>query len=337
MRVNLFYPMVLILGLSLVFLFRPPTDEDLSFFGFAESNETTVNYNYPVVIDELLVRPGQSVAEGEALFKVSRRKAKETLTDQTFRIAELRAEEKLWRQRKQSEIREAGLKSTDDLARIEEDLVSLSKELSYKKSLAAGLESISATAADYQPIEDKMAALEAEKARKLKATQLRKENLRNELSLGKSPYAEQIRRLEAEMEFEEDQKVLPFVVKAPADGIVGDIDVREEEHVQSYATLLSFYEPHSSIVRGYVHEDQTARVALGDELEVYSLKKEGRTYAGKVVGLGSRIVEIPTRLRKLPDFKTYGREVIVEISPDNLFLQKEKVGIRREPLNNDVH
>jgi multidrug resistance efflux pump len=333
MRFNLFYPMVLLLGLSLVFLFRPPTDEDLNFFGFAESNETTVNYNYPVVIDELLVRPGQSVKEGEALLKVSRRKAKETLTDQTFRIAELRAEESLWRQRMKSEMRETDWKSTDDLARIEENIISLRKELVYKKSLAAGLESITATAADYQPIEDKIATLQAEKARKLEATQLRTENLRQEISLGKNPYAEQIRRLEAEMEFEEGQKVQPFIVKAPADGIVGNIDVREEEHVQSYSTLLSFYEPHSSIVRGYVHEDQTARVALGDEFEVYSLKEEGRTYIGTVVGLGSRIVEIPTRLRKLPDFKTYGREVIVEISPENLFLQKEKVGIHREPID----
>jgi multidrug resistance efflux pump len=331
MRFNPFYLVVVLLGLSLVFLFRPPTDEDLNFFGFAESNETTINYNYPVVIDQLLVRPGQAVREGESLLEVSRRKAKETLTDQTFRIAELRAEESLFRQRKQSELREEDQKSIDDLARIEEDIISLNKELTYKKSLANGLESITATAADYQPIENKIALLTAEKARKLEAADLRKSNLRQELSLGKNPYAAQIRRLEAEMEFEEGQKVLPFVVKAPAAGIVGNIEVREAEHVQSFQTLLSFYEPHSSIVRGFVHEDQTARVALGNQLQVYSLKEEGLTYEGKVVGLGSRIVEIPTRLRKLPDFKTYGREVIVEISPQNIFLQKEKVGVRRLP------
>lgn len=333
MRFNLFYLVLIGLGLSLVFLFRPPEEGDLSFFGFAESNEITVNYNYPVVIDELLVRPGQAVNKGEALMKVSRRKSKETLADQSFRIRELRAEENLWRQRKQSELQEKAGKSTDELVRIEEDISSLRKELDYRKSLAEGLESIAVTAGDYRPIEDKIALLEAKKARVLAASSLSKENLRQELSLGKNPYAEQIRRLEAEMAFEDDQKVQPFVVKAPENGIVGNIEVRAEEHVQSYSTLLSFYEPHSSLVRGYVHEDLTAKVALGDELEVYSLKTGGQTYLGKVIGLGSRIVETPTRLRKLPDFKTYGREVIVEISPDNLFLQKEKVGIRRVPVD----
>jgi multidrug resistance efflux pump len=329
MRFNLFYLVLVVLGLSLVFLFRPPTEDDLSFFGFAESNEITVNYNYPVVIDELLVRPGQAVKKGDALMKVSRRKSKETMADQTFRIRELRAEENLWRQRKESELQEKAGKSMDELARIEEDIVSLRRELDYRKSLAEGLESIVATPGDYRPIEDQISILEAKKARVLESSAQSKENLRQELSLGKNPYAEQIRRLEAEMAFEDDQKVLPFVVKAPENGIVGNIEVREEEHVQSFSTLLSFYEPHSSLVRGYVHEDLTAKVALGDELEVYSLKTGGQTYAGKVIGLGSRIVETPTRLRKLPDFKTYGREVIVEISPENLFLQKEKVGIRR--------
>ncbi|SEQ05566.1 HlyD family secretion protein [Neolewinella agarilytica] len=329
MRFNLFYLVLVVLGLSLVFLFRPPEENDLSFFGFAESNEITVNYNYPVVIDELLVRPGQAVKKGEALMRVSRRKSKETMADQTFRIRELRAEEKLWRQRKESELEEKTGKSMDELARVEEEITSLRKELDYRKSLAEGLGSIAATAGDYRPIEDKISVLEARKTRVLNASTLNKENLREELSLGQNPYAEQIRRLEAEIAFEDDQKVQPFIVKAPENGIVGNIEVREEEHVQSYSTLLSFYEPHSSLVRGYVHEDLTAKVALGDDLEVYSLKTGGQIYSGKVIGLGSRIVETPTRLRKLPDFKTYGREVIVEISPENLFLQKEKVGIRR--------
>jgi hypothetical protein len=30
-------------------------------------------------------------------------------------------------------------------------------------------------------------------------------------------------------------------------------------------------------------------------------------------------------LRKIPDLKTYGREILVSISKDNNFLQKEKV------------
>ncbi len=329
MRFNFFYLVVLLLGLSMFFFFRPPAEDELSFYGFAESSETTVNYNYPVVIDRIHVQPGQSVKAGEPLMEVSRRKAKETLADQQFRIAELRAEEKIWRQRREGELTQLRQSAEDKLAELNEKLSALQKELSFKRSLAEGLQTIEMEDAIYKPLEDEIANLKAERTRRAGAKELRETNLIKETRLGNSPFREQIRRLEAEMTFEEDQKVQPFTVTAPTDGLIGNISVKEEEHVQSYETLLTFYEPHSSLVRGYVHEDQTARVMLGDEMEVYSLRPAGPHYRGKVVGLGSRIVETPTRLRKLADFKTYGREVTIEISPENVFLQKEKVGVRR--------
>ena len=49
------------------------------------------------------------------------------------------------------------------------------------------------------------------------------------------------------------------------------------------------------------------------------------------MGMGSRIIEIPDRLRKNPTFKTYGREIQVEIPSDNQFLQKEKVILKLPP------
>jgi multidrug resistance efflux pump len=328
MRFNFFYLVVLLLGLSMFFLFRPPATEALSFYGFAESAETAINYNYPVVVDRVLVRPGQAVAAGEPLLEVSRRQSKETLADQQYRIAELRAEERLWRQRKESELAQLRQNAADDLAVTDEKLAALRRELAYKRSLAEGLATIAAGPAAYQPLENEIDDLQAERNRRAAGGELKEANLGGEIRLGNSPYREQIRRLEAESAFEEDQKVQPFTVTAPAAGLVGNVNVREAEHLESYATLLTFYEPHSNIVRGYVHEDQTANVGIGDGLEVYSLKREGTVYPGKVIGLGSRIVETPSRLRQLPDFKTYGREVVIEISADNVFLQKEKVGIR---------
>lgn len=328
MRINLFYPVVLLLGVAMIFLFRPPSEAEISFFGFAESNETAVNYNYPVVIDRILVQPGQAIKAGAPMLEVSRRKAKETMVDQQFRIAELRAGENTWRRQRQRELTEYRQKAAAELAESDERIAELRRELAYKKSLATGLTTITITPADYLPLQTNLNDLLADRERQLTATELRISNLEAEIREGDKPVAEQIRRLEAELDFEEDQKVQPFTVTAPADGLVGNIPVKEEEHVPSYETLLTFYEPHSSLVSGYVHENQTARVAIGDSLRVYSLRSGGLSYIGRVIGLGSRIVEIPPRLRKLPDFKTYGREVSIEITPANSFLQKEKVGVR---------
>lgn len=328
MRLNLFYPAILLVGVGLFFMLRQPAKYELNFYGFAESDETTVNYNYPVVIDEILVQPGAAVKAGAPLLRVSRRKAKETLADQQFRIDELRAEQKLWTQRKRDELTEDGEKTDARLNDLNASLQSLRDELKYKRSLSEGLASITVNEAEYQPLRDRITKLEAEVAEEQAQLSGRKSRRNREIGLGASPYLEQIRRLEAELEFDAEQQVIPFTVSAPAEGLIGNIQVREQEHVQSYSPLLTFYAPHSSLVRGYVHEDQTMEVRLGDTMTVYSLKVPDLRYKGVVTGLGSRIVETPTRLRKLPDFKTYGREVILSIPVENGFLQKEKVGLR---------
>lgn len=262
---------------------------------------------------------------------LSRRKAKESLEEERFRIAELKAEEALWLQKKESDRAELQLEKQTKLEEVDTNIRKFEKELSFKKSLAEALQAISPKQSRYQPLEEKLAGLRAERDRISKMYELRLQALNKELRLGNSPYQEQVNRLRAAQEFEASQKVQYITVTAPVDGLIGNISCKEEEHIPSYRTLLTFYEPHSGIIKGYVHEDLTLQVHLGDRFEAASLKDEDMVYQGEVIGLGSRIVEIPTRLRKIPEVKNYGREVLVEIDKNNRFLQKEKVSLRFIP------
>ncbi len=101
--------------------------------------------------------------------------------------------------------------------------------------------------------------------------------------------------------------------------------LKEEIFSASFNTLITFYEENPTLVKAYVHENMILQVNEGDTLEVFSSLHPDHRCLGVVTGLGSRIVEIPERLRKLPEVKTYGREVLVSIPRDNHFLQKEKV------------
>lgn len=326
-KFNLFYFVIVVTGIFLFAVLRPDNPQELSFFGVAESRATEINYNYPVVVDEILVKPGQAVKAGQVLLRLSRRKSKETLEDQRFRIAELKAEEALWEEKQRNKIEELELEHQSKLAEIDRKIESVQKELAYKKSLIAGLGSIEPVQASYKPLEEELERYMQQKDELNRLHTFKIESLREELQLGKNPYREQINRLIAESEFEESQKVQPIIVTAPTDGLVGDISCKEAEHISSYKTLLTFYEPHSGIIKGYVHEDLIMEVEIGQKFCVSSLKDESVKYQGTVIGLGSRIVEIPARLRKIEALKAYGREVLIEISKDNTFLQKEKVSI----------
>lgn len=330
MQINFFYITVLALGIGLFTFLQPQSQStDISFYGFAESNETEINYNYPVVVEQILVTPGQAVKAGDTLLHLSRRKAKETMEDQGFQIAELEAEEAIWLQKKDHQLAELQLDKQNRLKEINAQVRRVEKELSFKKSLAEGLKSIQPSETAYQPLEEELKEFQTEKAALLQSFDLQLEGVGEERNLGNSPYRERIKRLRAEQVFDASQKVQNIVVTAPSDGLIGTISCKEAEHITSYSTLLSFYEPHSGIIKGYVHEDLTLQVQIGDAFRIGSLKDTSIHYEGKVIGLGSRIVEIPTRLRKLPDFKTYGREVLVEIPKVNDFLQKEKVSVGR--------
>jgi len=120
-------------------------------------------------------------------------------------------------------------------------------------------------------------------------------------------------------------------IVAPANGVIGNISTKKDELAKAFRTLMTFYQEKPTRVKGYVHENLLILVHIGDSLQIASTLKPDNVVTGVVVGLGSRIVEIPERLRKMPTIKTYGREVIVAIPSDNSFLQKEKVS-----LNTDI-
>ena len=62
------------------------------FYGFAENKETEVNFNYPVIVKQILVTEGQKLSEGDIMFHLQRVQPKDQHTDEDFKISELQSE-----------------------------------------------------------------------------------------------------------------------------------------------------------------------------------------------------------------------------------------------------
>lgn len=322
---NIYYILAIIVGVGLWKLNASFSQEVVLFYGFAENKETEINFNYPVAVGDIYVSPGQSVKKGDKLLDMYRIKSKETLADEPYKIAELRAKERVWQSDKEGDIKLFEAKNKLQIADIEVNIKELQAELKFQKSLYEDLETVDQKTANYSPISDKITALQQEKQLLQVTYQQQLANVQNELKIGRSPYREEIRRLEAQQAFSEENKSVEIPLLAPADGIVGNIYCKEAEHIPSFKTLVSFYEPNPSLVEGYLHEDLILHVNIQDSFLIRSTKDATTQCYGVVTGLGSRIVEIPARLQKIADMKTYGREILVSIPKDNSFLQKEKV------------
>ncbi|MEM6802630.1 MAG: hypothetical protein AAF696_14570 [Bacteroidota bacterium] len=328
---NLYYVVAILTGISILLINQYMSKEAVFFYGFAENKETEINFNYPVVVDEILVSPGQEVVAGTPLLKLKRVRPKERLEDQGFRIDELSAKARQWKKEKEGELALLEKKKESKIFEIDSELQKIREEKRFKESLYKDLQSLDSAQRNYTPLTDRIKVLEEQKTLALEALEQEITNLKSELTLGMNPYRVEISRLAAERSFEQANKIIEVELKAPAKGVIGNIYCKRAEHIPSFKTLMIFYEPNPTQVKAYVHEDQILEVALKDSILIRSTKNESISCKGAVHGLGSRIVEIPERLRKIPDLKTYGREILVSIPSNNNFLQKEKVGLEIIP------
>lgn len=301
-------------------------NETFIFFGFAENKEMEIRSEHAVSVEKIYVIAGNRVKKGEVLLEVTRSGLELTQSDLNHEVAKLQSQYRIW----ESDIKASiGSLEAQKIARqneIQTQIEQLESEMSINQSLVKGLESI--TPAKDQtgssPYEIKIGGLkkELELAIEPLNTQIRK--LRQELYASQNPLKIQINKLKEEIGFvhTESEKL---TILAPSDGVVGSIFCKVGEHLPSFSTLVTFYEENPTQVKGFVLESLILNVKLGDSVIVHSGVQSGSECMGKVAGMGSRIVEIPERIRKNPMFKTYGREIQIEIPANNEFLQKEKV------------
>lgn len=324
-RINLYVITVLLIPFVLWKLNSHLTKEVVSFYGFAENKETEINFNYPVAIGDIKVRPGEHVAANSPLVTIYRIKSKEILGDESFKIAELTSKERLWRTEKENAIKEVEAKKELALEKLYTEKERTIRKAKQNQALLKDLKTVKDTFSNDGSLNTKVANIDREIALMEANFASQVASIQQELSINKNPYQIERERLKAVQEFQTATQKQQFELKAPFDGLIGNIHCKEGEHVPSYKTLITFYEPNPTIVKGFVQEDLIVHVAAKDSFIVRSINQSDTFCYGEVIGLGSRIVEIPERLRKVLEVKTYGREVLVAIPSTNPFLQKEKV------------
>lgn len=309
------------------------------FFGFAETKETEINMDHPVEVNRLHVTSGQKVKEGTLLAEVTQSSFGMKLSDIEFNIDKLRTEEQIWKADLRSSINKLKAQKITKESEILSKIKELETEMEVNRSLLEGLKSIdTSTETTVNPTVQKIENLKQELVIVVKPLDVQIARMEEELNSSKNPKRIQIQKLQKNAKYIQSEKD-KLSIYAPKDGLIGNIYVKEKENISSFKTMISFYEQNPTMVKGFVFENLRLAVEVGDTLEVISVQHPEHHCQGIVSGLGSRIVEIPERLRKNPELKTYGREVLISIPPQNHFLQKEKVKLNllnAEAISNGI-
>jgi multidrug resistance efflux pump len=300
------------------------------FRGIAEDAKAVVSSESAVEVIEVRVEPGQVVVPGDTLVRLrspelamrmaevqhdiegANGDADMNQSESRRRAAQLRAEFASKRAELMGEIR-----NLSDLHARNRSLVSGFKAMGLEniETDSTGLqEQIQALrhqiAVEEAGTRNQVALLEGSKGSMDRLAASKEQALRNELAL-----------------LHEEEKRL--VIISTIAGIVDSIHHHPGEKVSPFSPIMTISGHRPALVRGYVHERVRTDLAVGDSVEVIALGMRPADVRGKVLGLGSRIVELPARMWKAPGVPLWGREVIVRIDTTNPLLQGEMVSVQR--------
>jgi multidrug resistance efflux pump len=325
-----FNPLYIILLLAFAFILQTNWNfkhKTYTFFGFAQNKETEINYEESLLIDEVNVIEGAYVQKGDTLMTATRHQEidKLEINDAEYDIEVIRRNQAAKRLDIQSAIRRLQAQRINKVSEIQSDIRTLQAEIDLNKAVLSQIKSVDVSAmnAENSPAASKMKALKKELELVAGPIDVEIEKLKAELN---APSSATIRidklRKEATIHKTEYDQV---IVTAPTDGLIGNVHFKKGENANKFSTLISFYERNPNVVIGYVHENLIVYVEEGDSIQVTSSYHPENQFNAVVISLGTRIIEIPARLRKIPEIKSFGREVIIQLPLKNTFLQKEKV------------
>ena len=323
---NPLYLVAALLLASLYFYQNQLQEEQEQFFGFAENLQTEINLDFPVQVNRLLVNEGDAVQKGESLLDLSQLELSKDIQDDGLlmstlyaqhqsRINDLESEILVY----QGELEEKCNKLRSEISGLEEELASfntLKKDLS---TLELKEESDRAQFLNSEIEKRKESVKDVERIYKARVNGLLQAKKDEEVK-----YKSLIDKQGSDVAYKE-AKLKKLSLSAPSVAVVGNIHVKEGEYVGSFETMITLYEPQPTHVKGFVTEGAKMSVQEGDKFIVRSVQHPEKEVEGVVTGLGARIVEIPERLRQIPTLKIYGREILISIPAQNVFLNGEKV------------
>lgn len=325
MRVNGFYIFVFVLLGSMLFV-------TLKYFkgsghasvGVTSSRDYRINSEKAALVKKVLVVPGQEVKEGQLLVELTSSELEMSLEKLVHKISVLKSDQQEKAKLADSKIAlikaEIGIKVEElntDIAESESDLT-LNQQIVRSHNIKWDSTTV-------QPVSQKISALKKQRAKQEEASSIRISDILQESKTEQALISNQIGLLERELELlnEERRKLSKF---ASSSGVVGNVYVKEGEQVQSFTPLLSLISVHPTTVVGYL-VGRKESLPVGSSVTVKSFEKPRKETPGKIIGYGS-VVELPVILQKSTAVKAFGREVFIEIVPDNDFAAGEKVMIR---------
>jgi uncharacterized Zn ribbon protein len=281
-----------------------------TIFGTAETEGQLLNFGQPVVISKVLVKMGSPVRKGDKNKEIQVTNAEKQANMQDFEqeIAMLRSTFALKKNEISAQIQllEAEEKTQAALRKM----VNNGKTDNTKSILVERINTLKKTLS----IEKQRFVAQLNELERTKSTQ-------SSVFDSKESAANQ------EIDFiAQAQNKLALI--SPINGFVESIFAFDNQIVPQYNPLIKLNPQKPNKVKGFLPESINIAYQLGDTVEVHAARRPKVKSKAILIGSNPQIIELPTRLRKFQSATTWGRELYLNLLPNNDFFIGEKIIIQ---------
>ena len=324
MRFNWFYLFVLLFFLTMMVIsLRYFRGSGHSSVGVTYAKEYKINAEKSALVSSIPVVPGQQVKEGDVLVELTSGELEIEIDKLENKISAMKADQSEKAKLAHSEIALTRAEQGVEIQELTTDITQAEAELQLNRKLTQDQDKGSPE--DGHPLEKKIESLKLQRARREEATAIKVKDIEQESATEQRILENQIKLLERELQLlkDEKRKLNKF---ASSDGVIENVYVKQGEQVDAYTALVSVNPVHPTTVVGYL-VGKKEMLSVGSAVDIRSYEHPAVVASGKVIGYGS-VVELPQILQKSTAVKAFGREVFIEITPQNDFATGEKVLIR---------
>jgi hypothetical protein len=308
-----------------------------TFFGAAETEGQTLNSEYDVVVKELKIKVGQQIKVGDTLALFMRA----DFANLNRQGIEKNQEIKQYEVEKQSKVNEINREISILDGKKEAlltDLEAQIKILQLENNVQIDLKKILSENTDgpRQGRENSSGSnIKNEKINVLRdAIKKTEQQIRQQKSLlqaqiksSEAVLGSKIEQSEQEIGFIENEKKELFML-ATMNGFIENIFVGTNEVAPQYKPLFKINPKKPNRVKGFIYENSNWAFSLGDSVVLSSSARLDLTTNGIIIGCSPQLVELPIRLRKFSEIKTWGREIYIQLPVTNEYYIGEKVMIK---------
>lgn len=297
-----------------------------SFFGIAETEPQVLNFDHDIAVQEVFVKAGDSVKKGDTLAVFTRADLDKTEAEwrseitqaETERAAEtavLEKEKALVAARLRAETRE--LLGEIQVLRTEDSLRN-----TYRKNIYGDLGTPpenKLTVEKIAALQKDIAALEAQANEELRVLEAKQ-------AAHRSVAAAKTIQSQTEIGFVRAERGRLLLI-SPIDGYVEEMFFGKNALVPAHRDLIKINPLVPNRITGFIHEAAEVPFAIGQQVELFSSARPSLKARGIIVGSNPKMTELPLRLRKFIEVRSWGREVFIQLPDTNRFYISEKITI----------